>query len=98
MKRDWNLIRVLLLDIESTKPTEGRQHIALPEGFDGDDVMGHLKLLFDAGFIDGEFNSVEPPMFYIAGLTWSGHDFLDSIRCKSVLGRALSRGAKAGVS
>ena len=44
-----------------------------------DIVFRHLKLLCDAGFIEDEMNESNADLIF-RGLTWAGHDFLDSIR------------------
>jgi hypothetical protein len=84
MKRDWDLIRELLLDIEanldplkgSYKPKiEGRSHM---------EIYGHLVLLEDGGFISGK-NTVTQlhSEFMVKSITYNGFDFLDTVRDNS---------------
>jgi hypothetical protein len=91
MKRDMDLIRQLLLRIEelpldaASSPAESvlslnasREPLCL-HGESPADVHYNMKLLADAGFID-----LHPTQFAggfnVRGLTWRGHDFLDSVR------------------
>jgi hypothetical protein len=86
MKRNMDLIRALLLKLESwpiergdivhIQPTDPR----LPEGGHSIDEMDyHVDLLMGAGFISGpDSQPVEGIMF--RRLSWQGHDFLDSVR------------------
>jgi hypothetical protein len=81
MKRDMDFIRELLLRIEggekqfSWSGTQtGRQHN--PE----EEKLGeHIRLLKQAEFIDVEAESISGVVF-LKGLSWKGHDFLDSVR------------------
>ncbi len=53
MKRDPNLVRSILLDIEASppgKPIFGFQY----EGRDEAEVLEHVQLMLDANFIDGK--------------------------------------------
>lgn len=90
MKRDMDLIRQLLLRIEELRvgvPNSGEEMLSLSASRpplclrDEDPEATHynMKLLADAGYLDlartqfaGSFN--------LRGLTWAGHDFLDSVR------------------
>ena len=49
------------------------------EGFDHDTAVRHFKLLMDAGFIDAP-RTQGMTSFVFKGLTWQGHEFLDTIR------------------
>ena len=75
MKRDLELIRVLLLEVEG-KATIQPQKLNAP-GFSPDQVDYHVDLLIDAGYLNG---------YRMAGgtlptvLTWVGHEFLDATR------------------
>ena len=106
MKRDMDLIRQLLLRIEAQRLGVGGavdQVLSLSaskpplrlEGEDPDDVHYNMRLLAEAGYLDmtrtqftGGFN--------IRGLTWAGHDFLDSVRDEEVWRRTKDGVLKAG--
>jgi len=79
MKRDFELIRDLLLDIEGEKVD-----LSL---FTEDQILYHKALLLEAGLAEGpkplyssrEFSEI-PVKVLIKKFTWDGHDFLDGIR------------------
>jgi hypothetical protein len=78
-----DLIRALLLNLESWPMERGDNvHIQpddtkLSKGCSVDQIDYHLDLLMKAGFISGPPSQpMEGIMF--RGLTWEGHDFLDS--------------------
>lgn len=102
MKRDMDLVRELLLKLESYPSnygdvfsfTLGDRDMAV-EGRTDAEVMYHLELLRDRGLIECPGSQ---PMTGItfSGLTWAGHDFADSVR-DSKIWHATKEGAeKAG--
>jgi hypothetical protein len=98
VKRDMNLIRKLMLDIESKTPEELHNPIEI-EGYTRQEVEGHLDLLVDAGFIVvGHVSSpwVETP--YPKDLSWKGHEFLDNARDNTTWNQAMDVAKKAGGS
>lgn len=89
MKRDFDLIRSILRDVEDTEP----DHHLTGFSYDGTDqkvVDAHVALLIEAGLLDGQRLSVTSGRspYRINGLTWEGHDFLDSIKDQSVWDKA----------
>lgn len=80
MKRDWDLIRALLVKIESL----GVGQTFTPQAFDGhgsDEVTYHIHLMGQAGLIDWTHHSWDGESVVIArSLTLAGHDLLDIIR------------------
>ena len=85
MKRDLDLTRYILLEAEKAPAGIAMQTIECPDEYDGPTVIEHIKLLIDAGFLEGDAQVDRSPgsqggMFVILGLTWSGHDFLDAVR------------------
>ncbi|HWU62311.1 MAG TPA: DUF2513 domain-containing protein [Ensifer sp.] len=86
MKRDMDLIRELMLWLESQDLRPGM--VRYLSAYDGDltldgytpeQIDGHLELISRSGFI---VNGESRPMRGIAymGLEWIGHDFVDSVR------------------
>ena len=79
MKRDWDLIRSLLLEIEEKTP----EKILSTSDFKGDTktIGYHLTLLIEAGLVKGLDTGILHSRFSckIFRLSWSGHDFLDAI-------------------
>ena len=83
MKRDMDLIRELLLQIEEFDQGLGGDVEIKAGESEARVVAEHLRLLLEAGLIEGNavpddeyaFDHILPTR-----LTWSGHDFLDSVR------------------
>ena len=97
MKRDMDLIRDLLLEIEGGR----KSFIMLPKshaaalGISEEDALEdeqaaaleyHLGLLEDAGFT--EFRRTSGGYWYTETLSWSGHEFLDNIRPQDIWDKA----------
>jgi hypothetical protein len=102
MKRDMDLVRDLLLRLESVSLpnntpatlTVTSRDVTLP----GDDPLAvtyHLRLLVDAGFVEAT-NLSRLDFFGVKGLTWRGHDFLDSVRDLKIWHEAKEGATKAG--
>jgi hypothetical protein len=81
MKRDMDLARQILFEIESL-PHHGDDVIFQPEieGHSSDEVSYHIMLLVQAGYIEGE---EAPDGWHSGSLTWQGHEFLDAARDES---------------
>lgn len=81
MKRDWDLIRALLLEIESLG-TGQHFHPQPYAGHTLESVSHHLHLMCQAGL--AECTAHHPwngdPVMIAKGLTLAGHDLLDPIR------------------
>lgn len=82
MKRDLDLIRRILLHVESqdsgTETTRaGFQGIA-DDDTSADSVHYHVQLLHDAGLIVAD--ELVPGQWWPERITWSGHEFLDLAR------------------
>ena len=96
MKRDWDLVRELLFEVEqqcsSGAPIADGQ-IKL-EGRSDEEISYHLRILIDAGLVQGteqKYLQVE-----VRRLTWEGHEFLDAARDDSRWNRAMETSSKAG--
>lgn len=87
MKRDFDLIRLLLIQIE------GEEKVNLSE-YTEDQIKYHKALLIEAGLADGNIryssrkNSEIPDKVYIKRLTWEGHEFLNKARNDSTWEKA----------
>ncbi|MGH7075598.1 MAG: DUF2513 domain-containing protein [Stellaceae bacterium] len=90
MKRDMELIRLLLLKVEEL-PIQagavvgidwGSEFFDIP-GYDRDTAIKHFQLLLEAGFLSVP-KSQGMTLFMIKGLSWEGHEFIDSIRSPEV--------------
>lgn len=100
MKRDMDLVRDLLLNIEDHPIlATGSQMLVI----DDSEKLGlqdhslqqihyHLDMMIKKGLIEGEITSLH----IISGLTWDGHDFLDSIRDPAIWQETKEGVKKAG--
>ena len=91
MKRDLDLIRKILLEVESCDDPDGifnTMDINI-EGYRAELIQYHVGLLIDAGlvtspggtvgFMDASFIS-----YFSVNLTWTGHELLDNAKNESV--------------
>ncbi|MDW8107709.1 MAG: DUF2513 domain-containing protein [Armatimonadota bacterium] len=81
MRRDMNLIRKLILELEDVLP-EREPNLNI-EGYTEEQVRYHLYLLYDAGLVYGmEATAVPDSIPYIipTRLSWRGHEFADNAR------------------
>jgi hypothetical protein len=101
MKRDTDLIRELLLKLEAWPMERGGVPHITPEdkGFSSLNRSAHeieynLNLLLQAGFIDSPDQSNVG--IYFRGITWEGHDFLESVRDPKIWGKTKDGALAAG--
>lgn len=85
MKRDLDLIRNMLLTIESVDADNPHKiYIGTFIDLCGNPyiISQHIQLLMDSGFIeaDGPFYDDDIEDFYIKRITSAGYDYLDSVR------------------
>ena len=91
MKRDLDLIRKILLEVESCNDPDGifnTMDINI-EGYRAELIQYHVGLLIDAGLVT---SSGEPVRFmdasfisyFSVNLTWTGHELLDNAKNESV--------------
>ena len=87
MKRDWDTIREILTKLEESSDTDDFLQL---DSFPQDraaEISYHMELLFEAGLVDGEMSKTIGPGpygFFATRLTWTGHEFLDTIRSSTV--------------
>lgn len=103
MRRDLDLIRNMLLKMESLDSSYGivRLH-TFKDLCDDDAVISlHIHLLLDAGFIeatDSIYLDENVDDFLITRITFAGYDYLGSIRSDSVWNEVKKRIASVGGS
>lgn len=85
MKRDWDLIRKILLSLEELPDTASSLASNEVEGYQKDDVAYHIYIMKQAGLIEAICNgTMSDGMLCIAQmLTWEGQEFLSKIRQQS---------------
>lgn len=77
MKRDFDLIRMILRDIEEIPPGKSTSGFTYDD-VDNETILAHVVLLHKAGLIDATVSQPLSgvPRVSVRGLTWEGHDFL----------------------
>jgi hypothetical protein len=103
MKRDWDLIREVLIEVEALSDT---QRVPFQYGTDpnADDAAklraSHAALLLDQGYLTGkkiQFQERTWPMVAMPNLSWQGHDLLDTLRSKPVWDRIKTTAKEKGI-
>ena len=100
MTRNMELVRRLLIQIGDDPKYDGRSnHLVHADEFSTDtfgyDVVDfHLGLLIQANLLNGQ--RIGSPGFIIRGLTWEGHDFLDSVRDPAIWAKTKKGALAAG--
>ena len=87
MKRDMDLIRKILINLENQEGPIRASQLDIPET-NKEDVIYHAVLMNDAGLIKGkDFTADNYPRVldvFIERITWEGYDFLDSARNEKI--------------
>lgn len=100
MKRDWDLIRNVLEEIEGL-PEQHFQGSIYKMGMNApaveQDRFRHLILLAQAGFVSGKEVFIDGPAFQQPELTWAGHELLDTIREKPMLEKIKAEAKKRAI-
>ena len=86
MKRDMDLIRQILLEIEK-EPVLGRMISLDIESYSPEEASYHVMILNEAGLI--EATALDGHRWIPKRLTWQGHEFLDAARSEKVWKRAI---------
>lgn len=103
MRRDMELIRVIMLKLEDwdkppgyllTSPDIGKFFSI--EGYTPEQVTYHYKLIVDKGWIDTGGFPARYGFFYFRALTSEGHDFVDSVRDEAIWAMTRDGAKKAG--
>ena len=82
MKRDMDLVRLILLEIEDKYRSTAIYDLAI-DGYDTEMVAYHCKILYEAGLISdykAQYADNEIYVFGVGSLTWDGNDLLEKIR------------------
>lgn len=86
MKRDMDLVREILLEIEKQYISTAIYNLKI-EGYNMETVAYHCKILHEAGLIfdyGAKYTGDGIYYFAVGALTWEGHDYLDKIRDNSI--------------
>lgn len=85
MRRDMDLIRQILLEIEEHSGNAENLYI---KGYSHEQIAYHVYLLHDAGLVKAKIlygmGSVNPVSYTVFSMTWMGHEFLDACRDEGI--------------
>ncbi|MBT9596111.1 MAG: DUF2513 domain-containing protein [Vitreoscilla sp.] len=99
MKRDWDVIRDVLLEVEELS-ADDRRRFSYSESDGRADAarVEHALLLWRGGFIKAiDAGSTGGAALLCPDLTWQGHDLLDTLRSKPVWERIKSTAKEKGI-
>jgi len=94
MKRNMELVRLLLLDIEGADKSDLSKYSENEQTY-------HRALIIEAELAHGGVVEDEkgfPAAAVGTRLTWKGHEFLDAARNETIWGKAISKLKAAGMS
>lgn len=100
MKRDMELIRAIMQTLEGYPEADLHLTEVAVEGFGEAEIVGHLVLLQEAGFIDlsvERYGGGEPPQILVHRITWAGHEFLEAVRSDTIWAKSTKLITSAGI-
>jgi len=99
MKRDWDVIREVLIEVEALdSATFDTIQYGPPSGSDTPEKDAHAILLWKSGFIAGaDAGGMAGDAVLAQELTWQGHELLDTLRSKPVWERIKSTAKEKGI-
>ena len=87
MKRDMDLVREILLQIEQSEATPDRrvEYSHNNSAYTQEEIGYHLGIMKEANLIcmDLRYVTGSPTLYEVRGLTWEGHDYLELARPQS---------------
>ncbi len=109
MKRNWDLIRDILLYTEANSPGVSEIRVG-PSNFEGlkdhQELAAHIRMLLERNLLDGGGDYSSGWSFWEEGdddnfislgnLTWDGHEFLDKIRSPKIWKKTKKVAQKTG--
>lgn len=96
MKRDMDLVRAILLEVEKQPDDGGVFDVAVP-GHSDAEIYAHVRLLDEAGLIEAiDLSTMDGTRWKPKRLTWFGHEFLDAYRSETIWNRGKELVLKAG--
>ena len=100
MQRDMEIIRTILLKVESDPRYNGEMYRVDAEEFglpdQPDAFVYNATLIHEAGYIAGNCKMASHGTVAIGRLTWEGHEFLDTIRDPDVWRQTKAETARLG--
>jgi len=97
MKRNADLVRSILLDIESAPALQALSGFTY-DGISEAEIIEHVEIMIDAGLIEGKvLRHSSGGRVIVNRLTWQGHDFLQVARDDTLWKKAKKSILKPGV-
>ena len=85
MKRDLDLVRQLMLQIEALPAAPPVQY-RMSE-IEDPVLLAHLEMLIEAGLVNGRISrsqGARGDVISVSGLSWQGHEWIDMVRSQSL--------------
>ena len=85
MKRDLDLVRQLMLQIEALPAAPPVQY-RMSE-IEDPVLLAHLEMLIEAGLVNGRISrsqGTRGDVISVSGLTWQGHEWIEMVRSQSL--------------
>ena len=100
MKRDWDVVRAVLLAVEAR--TADSREVTSDDiaGVEPDVAAYHMWLLINAGFAEGggrDLDAMGPPYAFVLRLTWPGHELLDEMRADTTWNKIKDTAREKGI-
>lgn len=88
MKRDMDLVRTILIELEKCPYSGGWHEIHVP-GYTDDEISYHVQLMHETGLIEAvDLSSHDGICWMPKRLTYEGHEFLDAAHADTVWAKA----------
>lgn len=88
MKRDMDLVRSILIEMEKWTPQQRGSEIHI-EGYTPEQITYHIGLMNEAGLLKAaDANSFDGEAWIAIKILWDGHEFLDAARSDTVWNNA----------
>ena len=91
MKRDMDLVRALLLNVENNQDDDGSDYAPEIPGYSRYNTDHHIRIMQQAGLLEasastekGEETGSPERTIWVSTLTWKGYEFLDMARKEAV--------------
>lgn len=100
MERDFELIRLILMEVKRIPAGEKFTDIDHLTGYDKATVYAHVSLLLDAGLIEGNVIKIMKGIngISISGITWEGYNFIDDIENDDIWKKVTDKIKEKGIS
>ena len=103
MKRDLELIRAILLKLEQTDYAGGQtsglknfEDEPYVKGWSASEIAYNYQLMVEGGLVLSRVPQISSSQLFFNSITWSGHDFLDSVRDPEIWRKTKAVTEKAG--